>query len=127
MGMRVIAVDGGDEKDRLCKDLGAEEYIDYTKVQDIPAEVLRITTYGAHGIIVFAASRQGYQVAPALARPGGTIVAVGLPTEADIVAGAPPVALAMKRLNVVGSVTGTLKVSFSLVDFSQAAYRYKLS
>ncbi|EME81261.1 uncharacterized protein MYCFIDRAFT_64530 [Pseudocercospora fijiensis CIRAD86] len=117
MGMRVIAIDGGDEKDRLCKDLGAEAYIDYTKVQDLPAEVLRLTTYGAHGIIVFAASRQGYQVAPALARPGGTIVAVGLPAQADIIAGAPPVALAMKRLNIVGSVTGTLKDVEEALDF----------
>ena len=111
MGMRIIAVDGGDEKERLCKDLGAEAYIDYTKIQDIPAEVMRITTYGAHGIIVFAATRQAYQVAPSLARPGGTVVAVGLPPQADVFCGAPPIAIVMKRLNIVGSVTGTLKVS----------------
>jgi propanol-preferring alcohol dehydrogenase len=32
MGMRVIAIDGGEEKRKLCKDLGAEEYIDFTQV-----------------------------------------------------------------------------------------------
>jgi Zinc-binding dehydrogenase len=33
MGMRVIAIDGGDEKRDLCKKLGAEEFIDFTKVR----------------------------------------------------------------------------------------------
>lgn len=110
MGMRIIAVDGGAEKDKLCKDLGAEVYIDFTKVKDIPVEVEKITTYGAHGILVIANSRQAYAVAPNLARPGGTVVCVGLPVETDILGGAPPLVLALKRLNIVGSVTGTLKV-----------------
>lgn len=39
------------------------------------------------------------------------MVAVGLPPDPSVVAGAPPLLLALKRLNVVGSVTGTLKVS----------------
>jgi propanol-preferring alcohol dehydrogenase len=34
---------------------------------------------------------------------------VGIPGDASVVAGAPPVLLALKRLNIVGSVTGTLK------------------
>lgn len=46
MGMRVIAVDGGSEKEKLCKELGAEEYIDYASCRDIAAEVMKITTYG---------------------------------------------------------------------------------
>lgn len=46
MGMRVIAVDGGSEKEKLCKQLGAEHYIDFLSCQDIAAEVLKITTYG---------------------------------------------------------------------------------
>lgn len=85
--MRVIAVDGGDEKDRLCKQLGAEQYIDYTKVQDIPAKVMEITTYGAHGCIVFAASKASYDMAGNTLRPGGTVVAVGLPHDTSVVCG----------------------------------------
>lgn len=111
MGMRVIAVDGGEEKDKLCKELGAEQYIDFTKTKDIAAEVMKITTYGAHGVIVFAASKEGYAIAPSLLRPGGTVVAVGLPSDPTVLAGAPPIMLALKRLNIVGSVTGTLRVS----------------
>lgn len=44
MGMRVIAVDGGEDKGKMCKELGAEEYIDFQNVKDIPAKVMEITT-----------------------------------------------------------------------------------
>lgn len=119
MGMRVIAVDGGDEKGKLCKELGAEEYIDFTQVKDIPARVLELTTYGAHGCIVYAAAKESYQICYQVLRPGGTAVAVGLPTSGDVIAGAPPVALAMKRINIVGSVTGTTKVGDPMSSFDQ--------
>jgi propanol-preferring alcohol dehydrogenase len=109
MGMRVIAIDGGDEKAKLCKDLGAEEYLDFTSVKDMAAEITRITKYGAHAVIVFAASKESYAAAPNFLRPGGTVVAVGLTADPSVVAGAPPIQLALKRLNIVGSVTGTLK------------------
>ena len=66
--MRIIAVDGGDEKKKLCTDLGAEQYIDFTQVKDITGEVMKMTTYGAHGVIVFSASKEGYQVGPTLVR-----------------------------------------------------------
>jgi propanol-preferring alcohol dehydrogenase len=118
MGMRVIAIDGGDEKRELCKKLGAEVFIDFLTVKDIPAEVVKATTYGAHAVIVFAATREGYASAPAMLRPGGTVVAVGLPKDPSVVAGAPPVMLAMKRLQVVGSVVGTLKEVEEALDFT---------
>jgi len=118
MGMRVIAVDGGEEKAKLCKDLGAEQYIDFTQVKDIAAEVMKITTYGAQGVIVFAATKEGYGIAPSLLRPGGTVVAVGLPPDPTVLAGAPPIMLALKRLNIVGSVTGTLKDVEEALDFT---------
>ena len=49
MGMRVIAIDGGEAKEKLCKDLGAEAFIDFQKTKDITGEVMKLTTYGAHG------------------------------------------------------------------------------
>jgi len=116
--MRIIAVDGGDEKRDLCKKLGAEEFIDFTKVQDIAGEVMKITTHGAHGVIVTAATKQAYESAPTFLRPGGTVVAVGLPTDPTVIAGAPPIMLALKKLNIVGSVTGTLKDVEEALDFT---------
>ena len=118
MGMRVIAIDGGEQKRRLCMDLGAEHFIDYTTAKDIPAGVMRITTYGAHGVIVTAATREGYATAPRLLRPRGTLVAVGIPTDPTIVAGAPPILLSMKALNVVGTVTGTMKDVDEALEFT---------
>ncbi|KAH8638996.1 GroES-like protein [Alternaria alternata] len=93
MGMRVIAIDGGDAKRELCLSLGAEKFIDYTTCLDITSEIMKITTYGAHGVIVFAATRAGYEQAPHLLRPNGTMVCVGLPKDNTIVAGASPIAL----------------------------------
>ncbi|GAB7347627.1 hypothetical protein MBLNU459_g4497t1 [Dothideomycetes sp. NU459] len=118
MGMRVIAIDGGEEKGELCKKLGAEHYLDFTTGQDLPAEVNKITTHGAHGVIVTAATKEGYAIAPHFLRPGGTMVAVGFPKDDTLVAGAPPIMLALRRLNVVGSVTGTLKDTEEALDFT---------
>lgn len=116
--MRVIAIDGGAEKQKLCLELGAEHFIDFTTTKDIPAEIMHITTYGAHGAVVTASSREGYAIAPMLLRPGGTVVAVGIPTDMTIVAGAPPALLCMKRLNIGGTVAGTLKDMDDALDFT---------
>lgn len=115
--MRIIAVDGGADKEKLCLSLGAEHFIDYTSTADIPAEVLRMTTYGAQGVAVFATAKQSYAIAPFLLRPGGTMVAVGIPTDPTVMAGARPGFLAMRRLNIVGSLTGTLKEVGEALDF----------
>ena len=118
MGMRVIAIDGGDAKRELCMKLGAEAFIDFTATADIPAEVTKITSYGAHGVIVFSATKAGYEQAPHLLRPGGTMVCVGLPKDSTVVAGAHPIMMCMKKLNVVGSVVGTLKECDEALDFT---------
>ena len=52
MGVRVIAVDAGDEKGKLCKELGAEEYLDFTKVKDLEEEVRQITVHGGTPILI---------------------------------------------------------------------------
>lgn len=118
MGMRVIAIDGGDAKRDLCKKLGAEAFIDFQQTQDIAAEVMKITTYGAHGVIVTAATKEAYAQAPMLLRPGGTVVVVGLPKDPTVLAGAPPILMALKKLNIVGSVVGTLKDVEEALDFT---------
>jgi propanol-preferring alcohol dehydrogenase len=109
MGMRVIAIDGGDAKRDLCLSLGAEKFIDFTSTSDIATEIMKITKYGAQGVIVFSATKAGYEQAPHLLRPGGTMVCVGLPKDTSVVAGGHPILMCMKKLNVVGSVVGTLK------------------
>lgn len=74
MGMRIITVDSGAGKEKLCKSLGAEEFIEFITYKDIPAEVMRITTYGMHGVPVAAAAKEGYATVPMMLWPGGTMV-----------------------------------------------------
>jgi propanol-preferring alcohol dehydrogenase len=80
MGMRCIAIDGGDEKRDLClKTLGAEEFVDFTKVKSVEEEVMRITGgVGAHGIFVTAGSAAAYKSAPMMVRVGGRVMCIGL-------------------------------------------------
>lgn len=108
MGMRVITINDGSEKEALCKKLGADHFIDFTTEEDIAARVRAIMTLGAHGVVVTASLKCGYEAAPSFLRFGGTIVAVGLLKE-DFLVGASPFQLVFRRLNIVGSVTGTLK------------------
>ncbi|KAH6886244.1 hypothetical protein B0T10DRAFT_539300 [Thelonectria olida] len=118
MGMRVIAIDGGDHKRDLCLKLGAEVFIDFKTTQNIVNEIMRITTYGAHGVIVTAATKAAYESAPSFLRPNGTVVAVGLPQDSSIIAGAPPMTMVLRRLNIVGSVVGSLKDVEEALDFT---------
>lgn len=57
MGRRVIAIDGGEEKHKLCMELGADKWIDFTKSKDIVADVKKATDgHGAHAAVVTTAS-----------------------------------------------------------------------
>ncbi|CAG9956064.1 unnamed protein product [Clonostachys rosea f. rosea IK726] len=118
MGIRVIAVDGGDDKRDLCFKLGAEKFIDFKTSSNISAEIASITQYGAHGVIVCAATKAAYETAPTYLRPAGTLVTIGLPKDASILAGAPPIMVALKRLKIVGSVVGSLKEVEEALDFT---------
>lgn len=118
MGMRVIAIDTGDHKRKLCAKLGAEAFIDFKTSQDVAAEVRRLTKYGAHGVLVIAASKEAFATAPSFLRPRGTIVVVGLAKDPSIVAGAPPGLLTMMQLKIVGSLAGNLKEMEEAFDLS---------
>lgn len=53
--MRPIVVDGGEKKEKLAKEMGAEAFVDFTKVSDPAAEVVKIADgIGAHGVLVTA-------------------------------------------------------------------------
>lgn len=61
MGRRVIAIDGGEEKRKLCMELGAEAWIDYTQSNDIVGDIKKLTEgRGAHAAIVTTASVRVY-------------------------------------------------------------------
>ncbi|KZT53662.1 GroES-like protein [Calocera cornea HHB12733] len=86
MGLRVIAIDTGAEKQALCTKLGAERWIDFRQTDDIVKAVKAATPDGdgPHAAIVTSASGAAYEQALDYIRPHGTVVSVGLPPDAKV-------------------------------------------
>jgi len=109
MGMRVVGVDGGDAKRELCMKLGCEAFVDFTKVEDVAKEVVKITDgKGAHGVFVTATSKAAYDSAPMMVRVGGRVMCVGLPPTGSCVAGADPLWYVAKNLHIIGTAVGSM-------------------
>lgn len=80
MGFRVIAVDSGDDKDKTCKELGAEVFIDFMKSgQGMIPEIHKLTGGGAHAVINMAVSDAAIEAATLYVRTRGTVMLVALP------------------------------------------------
>jgi D-arabinose 1-dehydrogenase-like Zn-dependent alcohol dehydrogenase len=55
MGMRPIVIDSGEQKKKLCLELGADEFIDFKEHSDVAARVKEVAGgVGAHGVLVTA-------------------------------------------------------------------------
>lgn len=79
MGMRVIAIDGGNDKGEMCKRIGAEHFVDFMETEDLNAEVVRLTDgLGAHGLIITATSAAAYRTGIGMLRTSGILMAIGL-------------------------------------------------
>jgi threonine dehydrogenase-like Zn-dependent dehydrogenase len=77
--------DTGLEKKKLCLELGAEKWIDFKEAKDTVQAVREACDgEGAHCAIVTTADASGYTQAVDYLRPGGTLMAVGLPGEAKL-------------------------------------------
>ncbi len=76
IGLRPIVVDTGDEKEKLAKELGAEHFIDFKKVSDVAAEIVKIADgVGAHGVFVTAPQSYGNALSYLGSRCGGKVCA----------------------------------------------------
>ena len=84
MGYRVVGIDGGEEKGKLAKQLGAEAFVDFTKTKDMIGEIQEITNGGPHGVINVSVSEAAMNASTQYVRPTGTVVLVGLPAGAVI-------------------------------------------
>jgi propanol-preferring alcohol dehydrogenase len=119
MGMRVVGVDGGDEKRDLCMKLGCEAFVDFTKVADVAEEVVKICDgKGAHGIFITATSGAAYASAPQMARISGKIMCIGLPVAGTAFAGADPLLMVGKNLHVIGTKVGSLYDTSKALEFA---------
>ncbi|KAI9029170.1 alcohol dehydrogenase 1, partial [Hyaloraphidium curvatum] len=118
LGCRIVAIDSGKDKEELCKSLGAEVFIDFKEVKDIPAKVQEVTGGGAHAVVVTGGTKSAYEPAPFFLRQGGTMVCVGLPTAGTTIAGADPMYMCMKRLTIRGSMVGSMSETDEALAFA---------
>ncbi|KAM0750759.1 GroES-like protein [Meredithblackwellia eburnea MCA 4105] len=117
LGLRLIAVDTGVEKEEMCLELGAEAFIDFKKCADVEAEVKRLTGGGAHAVIVTGGTAAAYKSATMLLRKGGVQVCVGLPPVGAAIAGADPLHIIMNKITILGSLVGSKSDVDESLDF----------
>jgi len=112
-----VAIDTGAEKRDLCLKLGAEKWIDFRETKDIVKDIKDATGgEGPHAALVSAASSTAYEQAVDYLRPGGTLVAVGLPAHAQI--GAAVFWTVVKSINIVGSYVGNRQDAYEALDIA---------
>jgi len=119
MGLRIIAIDGGEEKAAMCKKLGADSYVDFQKSTNLVADVKAATVdgMGPHAVILFAVNEKPFQQAAEYVRPRGVVVMVGLP--AGAYCRAPVFESVIKMIQIRGSYVGNRRDTAEALDFFQ--------
>ncbi|KAI2785512.1 alcohol dehydrogenase [Daldinia loculata] len=117
MGLHTIAIDGGEEKGKLCKSLGATDYIDFTKSKNVVQDVKAATAdgFGPHAVLLLAVSEGPFQQASEYVRSRGTIVAVGMPAGAYLKA--PVFDTVVRMITIKGSYVGNRQDTAEAIDF----------
>lgn len=103
MGLRVAALDIGEDKLALARSLGAEIAVDARSV-DAATRIVEMTGGGAHGVLVTAVSPAAFDQALELVRRRGTVSLVGLPPGHFRT---PIFDVVLKRITIRGSIVGT--------------------
>jgi len=103
MGMKILAVDFGQDKIDYCLQHGANAGVDVSK-PDVIERVQKITDGGPHGVLVLAPNIGAYELAGRYLRRKGVLVGIGLPAgefKVDILD------LVLGRKTIRGSIVGT--------------------
>lgn len=117
MGLRVVAIDTGEEKKQLCLRLGAERWIDFKESKNIVQDIKDATDgLGPHAAVVTASTGAAYQQAVDYLRPGGSLMAVGLPGSATLDASI--FFTVLKSINIIGSYVGNRQDALEALDIA---------
>ncbi|PYH89363.1 threonine aldolase [Aspergillus ellipticus CBS 707.79] len=130
-GHKVLALSSGSAKRGMCLyDLGADYFVDY-KGSNVAEEVKRVTGGGPHAAMIVSSVEEPFHQATQYIRPGGTIVAVGLPPgklSTNIFS------MVTQKINIKGSYVGNryeteealailiragFSVQYNVVDFAE--------
>jgi propanol-preferring alcohol dehydrogenase len=114
-GLRVIGIDCGEEKKKLVLSLGAQGWIDFKESKDIVKDILALTDgRGAHATMVTASTGAAYAQAVDYLRPGGKLLAVGLPGDAKLEASV--FFTVLKNISILGSYVGNRQDAVEALD-----------
>ncbi|KAI9054464.1 hypothetical protein LZ554_001626 [Drepanopeziza brunnea f. sp. 'monogermtubi'] len=117
MGLRIIAIDGGEEKKEMTASLGADAFVDFQTSKDLVADVKAATAdgLGPHAVILVAVNEKPFQQAAEYVRPRGTVVAIGLPAGAYL--RAPVFETVVRMITIKGSYVGNRADSAEAIEF----------
>lgn len=117
-GARVIGVDTGEDKRQLVTSFGAQ-FVDFKQMNDIVAEVQRMTDGGAHAVIVSAGHSSAFAQAASMLRIGGTMCCNGIPPGGGRIETS-VAEIVIKGLKIKGNLVGNLKECLEAVELVRA-------
>lgn len=118
MGLRVIAIDSGEEKRKMSLEkLGASAFVDFATSKNVVKDVQAATEdgLGPHAVILVAVNEKPFQQAAEYVRPRGTVIAIGLPPGAYL--RAPVFESVIKMVTIKGSYVGNRRDTAEALDF----------
>ncbi|KAH8801263.1 mannitol-1-phosphate dehydrogenase MPDH1 [Flagelloscypha sp. PMI_526] len=106
MGLRVCAIDTGEEKRKLVTSLGAEAWVDFKTSTNLVDDVKKACGGGgAAAAVISVGSPKAFEQAIGYLSMKGVLVAVGMPPKEALLP-VPIVTLIAKGLKIVGSAIG---------------------
>ncbi|KIW00513.1 alcohol dehydrogenase 1 [Verruconis gallopava] len=117
MGLRIIAIDSGEEKRKMCATLGSDAFVDFATSQNVVKDVQAATEdgLGPHAVLLVAVNEKPFQQAAEYVRPRGTVVCIGLPAGAYLKA--PVFESVIRMITIKGSYVGNRKDTQEALDF----------
>ncbi|RPA88165.1 putative alcohol dehydrogenase 1 [Ascobolus immersus RN42] len=118
LGLRVIAIDTGKEKEQACRAAGAEAFVDYMTTKDLIQDVKNHSPdgFGPHGALIVAAAEKPMQQATEYVRSDGVVVCVGLPGHGALIK-ADVFQTVARMVTIRGSYVGSMLDAQEAVDF----------
>ncbi|EGX94213.1 alcohol dehydrogenase 1 [Cordyceps militaris CM01] len=116
MGLRVIGVDTGADKQALVQSYGCD-FVDFMTSKDLVADVKALTPggLGAHAALLVAVEEKPFQQATQYVRSRGVVVCIGLPADAHFKA--PVFDTVLRMIQIRGSYVGNRLDSAEAIEF----------
>ncbi|KAF7712118.1 Zinc-type alcohol dehydrogenase [Penicillium ucsense] len=118
-GLKVLAIDSGEKKRKLCLELGASQFLDFRQVDIVEAVQKATSGLGAHAVICTANGEKAYEQSMQMLRRLGTLVCVGIPNSPFRLP-ATPFDMIVKGLTIVGNSAGSKEEMNELMEMAVA-------